>query len=218
MKKLIIKLTMLLYKIKSKFLRRLIEWFIRKIDGDFYWSKSLRLIYEKYYGICIGMGSYGCFDSNRFPSGTKIGNYCSIAAEVRYLNANHPMQFVSTHPLFCKKIERGRVKEEKIKRYNLEIGNDVWIGYGVIIVAGCKKIGNGAVIGAGSIVTKDIEPYGIYAGSPARLIRKRFSDEICKNLEQSKWYHFEPEQLLKYEKEFERPSLFTANFKERLKC
>lgn len=68
----------------------------------------------------------------------------------------------------------------------------------MVITAGCHSIGNGAVIGAGSIVTHDVEPYSIVAGNPARMIRKRFTEDEIKALEESKWFEFSPDVLLKF--------------------
>lgn len=211
MKSMFVNFLISLYSIKNNWLRKQIERLIRKIDGGFFWSKALRKIYSSYYGVSIGMGSYGCFDITRFPKGTQIGNYCSIAGEVRVFNANHPIEYVSTHPFLYAKGYAGR-ENEKITRNAIEIGHDVWIGYGTMILNGCNKIGNGAIIGAGSVVTKDIEPYSIYAGCPAKLIRKRFSNDICEKIEASRWWECSVEELLKYDSELECPEQFLKIF------
>ena len=76
-----------------------------------------------------------------------------------------------------------------------EIGNDVWVGHNVVILPGCKKVGNGAVIGAGSIVTHDVPPYSIVAGNPAKVINMRFNDETIERLESSKWWEMSANEL-----------------------
>lgn len=76
------------------------------------------------------------------------------------------------------------------------IGNDCWIGSNVVITCGCHSIGNGAVVGAGSIVTHDVEPYTIVAGNPAKVIRNRFSEAEIVALEKSKWFDLTPDNLL----------------------
>lgn len=205
-----------LYRFKNVRFRKTLERLILRLDRGEYWSREIRELYRQYYDIEVGMGSYGCFDPGRFPRGTKIGNYCSFAGAVRYLNGNHPVKFVSTHPLFYNK-SLGAVKEDKITRGKLTIGHDVWIGYGTIILKGCCSIGNGAVVGAGSVVTKDLEPYGIYAGVPARLIKKRFSEQICKELEESEWFHEPPEVLTNFLEEIENPEEFLSKYKEMKK-
>lgn len=85
------------------------------------------------------------------------------------------------------------------------IGNDVWIGNRVMIKAGVK-IADGAVIGMGSIVTKDIGPYEIWAGNPARLIRKRFDDETIDAFEKMKWWEWDDNTIEKYADKFTVPS------------
>lgn len=214
MKKICIYFLLMLFQISNFRFRKKIERLLLKLDGGEYWSREIRKIYKKYYGIYIGIGSYGCFDPGRFPRGTKIGNYCSFAAGVRYLNGNHPADFVSTHPLFFNK-SLGAVLDDKITRSNLTIGNDVWIGYGVTILSGCKYIGNGAVIGAGSVVTKDVEPYGIYCGVPAKLVKKRFKDYICEELEKLEWWNQPPEELVNYLEEIEHPEIFISKYREK---
>lgn len=169
---------------------------ISKFDGGLYWSKKIRVIYKLVYKIDIGIGSYGCFDRKKFPSNTVIGNYCSIAVGVKYLNGNHPYDQVSMHPLFYNK-KLGFVKEDTIKRTNLVIGNDVWIGCNALITSGCTKIGNGAVIGAGSIVTKDVPAYAIVAGNPAHVIKYRFDMDTIDLIEQTEWWKYDKEILSK---------------------
>lgn len=213
MKNVAVNVLVWLYNIKINWVRRQIERVIVRIDGGYFWSQGLRRIYKKHYGLDIGIGSYGCFDAGRFPKGTTIGNYCSIAAESRYLNGNHPMNFVTMHPMFCNK-SLGFIDKDRIARKNLNIGHDVWIGYGTIICAGCENIGNGAIIGAGSVVTKDIEPYGIYAGTPARLIRYRFPEKVCMKLEETEWWNLNPKELLKYNELIDCPEKFIETFQK----
>lgn len=81
------------------------------------------------------------------------------------------------------------------KEHGLEIKNDVWIGQGVTILPGCKKIGNGAIVGAGSVVTHDVPPYAIVAGNPARVLRYRFDEENIKKLEATQWWNLKLDEL-----------------------
>ena len=85
-----------------------------------------------------------------------------------------------------------------VERKQLSVGNNVWIGHGVTIVSSCKKIGNGAVIGAGSVVTRDIPPYSIVAGVPAKVIKYRFDEETIDALENSCWWKLQPEELMEF--------------------
>lgn len=125
----------------------------------------------------------------------KIGRYCSIASGVRFLGANHPIDHFSTSAIFYNKSFGYDVKD--VKRHDLIIEDDVWIGLNVCITCGCKRIGRGAIIGAGSVVTKDVEPYTIVGGVPAKVIRKRFDDDRIAQLEASKWWEKDPKQLIK---------------------
>lgn len=85
-----------------------------------------------------------------------------------------------------------------IKTNELVIGDDCWIGYGVIITSSCHNIGNGAVIGVGTILTRDLEPYSVAVGNSGRKIRSRFNNETIELLEQSKWFDLEPTEFLKF--------------------
>lgn len=187
--------------------RNRIEYFIKRVDHGEFFSLKLRSLYKKVYNIEVGKGSYGCFDVMQFPEGTRIGNYCSIAPRVYFLFSNHPMDGVSTHPLFYNKI-LGYVEEDRIERVRLTVENDVWIGAGVTITRGCTHIANGAVIGAGSVVTHDIPPYAVVAGNPARVLRYRFGKDVQSALEESKWYELDPEMLAHFIDDADDPMTF----------
>ncbi|SEA01891.1 transferase hexapeptide (six repeat-containing protein) [Pseudobutyrivibrio sp. ACV-2] len=171
---------------------------IQKEGGQLY-SGTLREYTEKNYRVSVGMYTYGSCFEKRFNLGgqAEIGRYCSVAADVHYLAANHPIDFITTSAIFFnKRFSHFEVKD--VERHKLTVGNDVWIGSRVIITSSCSKIGNGAIIGAGSVVTHDVEPYTIVAGNPAKLIRKRFTDEQIQEIENSKWWDYTPQELMKY--------------------
>ena len=120
----------------------------------------------------------------------EIGSFCSIADSVIIGGAQHPIDWVSTSPVFYK--GRDSVKEkfsefDRLANPKTIIGNDVWIGEKALIKGGIN-IGNGAVVGMGSVVTKDIPPYEIWAGNPARFIRYRFPEDIRIELQKLKWW------------------------------
>ena len=121
----------------------------------------------------------------------EIGNFCSIARQVNIGLPDHQVSFVSTSPFFKPIDYNGRQKHAP------RIGNDVWIGANAIICRGVT-IGDGAVIGAGAVVTKDVPPYSISAGVPARHIRYRFSPEEIRKLEELKRYDWDDDKLKKY--------------------
>ncbi len=148
-----------------------------------------------------------------------IGKFCQIGTGVRFLmnGGNHDMSGVSTFPFnvfpfhafgYENKplvpVSRGKNVDKNENVMNLEIvdrnsfdtviGNDVWIGYNALILSGVN-IGDGAIIGAGSVVTKDVPAYAIVGGNPAKIIRKRFSDQKIEALLRLKWWDWEIEKL-----------------------
>ncbi len=127
----------------------------------------------------------------------EIGSFCSIANNVVIGGGMHPIDWISTSPVFY--IGRDSVKtkysiHQRAPHKKTIIGHDVWIGQNVLIKQGLQ-IGTGAVIGMGSIVTKNVKPYSIVAGNPARLIRMRFDAEIINSLLDSKWWELSDKEL-----------------------
>jgi virginiamycin A acetyltransferase len=155
-----------------------------------YDNVKLRRFFRERYGIDVGLYSYGCFDRWRMPGPLKVGRYCSIAGSVRSTNNNHPVEALTTHPILYER-HFGVVEANHPWDGSLEIGDDVWIGHGVIILAGCRRIGRGAIVGAGSIVTKDVAPYTVVAGNPARKLRDRFTPELVEAIEATRWWELD---------------------------
>lgn len=128
---------------------------------------------------------------------TNIGAFCSIADNVIIGGASHPLDWVSTSPVFHsgKNVMIKNFYGHSFENtYITNIGNDVWIGNNCLIKAGIK-VGNGAVIGMGSVVTKDVGPYEIWGGNPAKLIRKRLSEEKIYELLNTKWWNYDDKKL-----------------------
>lgn len=202
------KIKKIILKIKNPKIRKIIFEYLKKDIKNQMWSTYLRELTQKYYGVEIGIGSYGgCYSVEDIPKGTKIGKYCSFAKKIYIFNANHPIDFVSTHPITYNS-NLNFVKNEKIKRNKLMIGNDVWVGQNVIILSKVKSIGNGSIIAAGAVVTKDVEPYSIVAGNPAKVIRYRFEKEVIEELEKIKWWDKAPEEILKNSEEMNNVKLY----------
>jgi virginiamycin A acetyltransferase len=103
---------------------------------------------------------------------------------------NHLITALTTHPALYER-KFGVVEADVVPQKALVIEDDVWIGNNVVILPGCKRIGRGAVVGAGSIVTHDVDRYGIVAGNPARLLRNRFSDELIHEIEKTNWWNLD---------------------------
>jgi len=150
-------------------------------------STLLRKIYASAYGVQIGQYSYGCFDPKRIPSGTKIGRYCSFSSTCYRFPRNHGISFISLHP-FLYNAKLGVVKQDSIKRVDCLIEDDVWVGHNVSILPSVNIIGRGAILAAGSVVTKNVPKYAIVAGNPARVIKFRFSQDVISEIENTDWW------------------------------
>ncbi len=147
----------------------------------------------------IGRWTYGGLSINAWDEGEPrthltVGAFCSIADGVQvFLGGEHRSEWVSTFPFNMWK--GGKVKHHPPKsKGDVVIGNDVWIGTEAMIMSGVT-IGDGAVIGARAMVAKDVEPYTVVAGNPARVIRKRFSDEVITRLLALKWWDWPDEEI-----------------------
>jgi phosphonate metabolism protein (transferase hexapeptide repeat family) len=142
--------------------------------------------------------SYVVNDSNIVYA--MIGKFCSIAAMTRINPGNHPMQRASqSHFTYrASAYFPGETDDAAFfdwrRSHPVDIGHDVWIGHGAIILPG-RRIGTGAVVAAGAIVTKDVAPYSIVAGNPARVVRQRFADGIAERLQALSWWDWSHDQL-----------------------
>lgn len=166
--------------------------------------------------VNVKMNKYSFCGYNCEIFNAEIGAYCSIANNVIIGGAMHPMDWVSTSPVFYEGRDSVKKKYSEHKREEGKITiieHDVWIGQYVLIKQGVR-IGVGAVIGMGSVVTKDVDPYAIVAGNPAKLIRKRFSDEIILSLLNSHWWDFDDIKLKQLAEHIKNPDDFIANLNQ----
>lgn len=170
-----------------------------RFEGGRFFSATLRRILFEHHGVCVGRYSYGpCLVPGALPRGTIVGAYCSIAEGLHVHRRNHPPNTLSQHPFFYNS-SLGLLEVDRIERVEdnpLVIGNDVWIGDRVTVLSGCRRIADGAVVGAGSVVTRDVEPYSIVVGNPAKRIRQRYPDEVAAELQRSRWWTLSLPDLL----------------------
>jgi len=132
-----------------------------------------------------------------------IGRFCSIACGAKFLftSANHTMKSLSTYPfpIFFEEwgLEIKNVASAWDNKGDIVVGNDVWIGYEAVILSGVH-IGDGAIIGARAVVTKDVPPYTVVGGIPAKEIKKRFDEETIKKLKQLEWWNWPVEKIRQF--------------------
>ena len=144
-----------------------------------------------------------------------IGKFCSIACGVKFLFncANHTLKSLSTYtfPLFYEEweLEKSNVASAWDNKGDIVIGNDVWIGFEVVILAGVK-IGDGAIIGTRAVVTKDVPPYSIVGGIPAKVIRKRYSPDIIEQLLSLRWWDWTKDRIKR-----NLPFIMAGNIEDR---
>lgn len=136
----------------------------------------------------------------------QIGSFSSIAENVSIQEFNHHLDHITSSAVGHMVLKDLSISDFTSKG-DVIIAEDCWIGSNVVILSGCN-IGRGAVVGAGAVVTKDIPPYGVAVGNPAKVIKYRFSKELIDKLEYLQWWNWETEKILKYR------YLFTQNIKE----
>jgi len=198
-----------LYRIDNRALRFLIRRLVLRWERGEFHSQTLRRIFRKYYGVEIGLYTHGnCFVPGEIDRFTTIGRYSSIARGVRMLNIDHPMEFKSMHGFFFNP-ELDYCRQNLMDYKPLFVGNDVWIGANALILPHVRTIGDGAVIAAGAVVNKDVPPYAVVVGNPARVVRFRFPPAIIERLLAERWWEKPIEEL--DPSEFCRPYLDAPN-------
>lgn len=189
--------------------------------------KKSKLHRSKSKYIKWGRHSYG--NPEIFAQGgaeyVEIGNFCSIANGVKFLlGGQHQMGGVTTFPCHCvlgggdswgEKYDEAERKKNGSKPHRVRgttiVGNDVWIGHSAYILPGIT-IGDGAVIGTKSVVTKDVPSYAIVGGNPAKIIRYRFKEDIIEKFLKIKWWDWSDEKIYENRQYFDNVTLFTNKF------
>lgn len=159
---------------------------------------AFRIGYKSYINNPYFTGDYNAIikDTN-IPPDIDIGRYCSIGKNLQFVMNHHDYKHTSTHPLFSSGFSRGHIK----------IGHDVWIGLNVTLMDNIR-IGHGAVVGACAVVTKDVPPYAIVVGNPAKIVKYRFSPEIIERFLRSEWWNYDEHELIRHGMKTKSPSEF----------
>lgn len=166
------------------------------------------------FPISVGRYSYGNpklhWSKGDFAHALSIGAFCSIAEDVGIfvgIHGRHTVDYVSTYPIgmIFGKSEKKAASKTSLGNMSVSIGNDVWIGRGALIMAGVT-IGDGAIIAARAVVTKDVPPYGVVGGVPAKLLKMRFPPPVIKKLMMLQWWNWSDELIQERLDFFNTPS------------
>ena len=182
-------------------------------------EKNVRIGRNTNFGGVIGRCSY---IGDTCDIIAEIGRYCSISSNVRIIIGKHPTRdWVSTSPVFfsnlCQCGTSYTIENKYVDNSGItKIGSDVWIGAGVSIIEGVK-IGDGAIIAAGAVVVRDVAPYSIVGGVPAKEIRKRFSDDKIEKLLQIKWWEKEEEWIKENASNFSHIDFFLSHLSDLIR-
>jgi virginiamycin A acetyltransferase len=188
------KVTQKMYR-KNSLGRRALKLSVSAEGGEMT-SLTLRSVLRQHYGVHVGHYSYGSLLTPGFcDTNTEIGAYVSIGPNVRRFGAAHPMSAGSLHPYFYNPSLGFVGSALDVERTACVIGHDSWLGANTVILPGCGRIGVGAVVGAGSVVTKDVPDFAVVVGSPARIIKYRFTEEKRQALLESRFWELGPAKL-----------------------
>jgi len=124
----------------------------------------------------------------------QVGKFCSLGPDIKAYTSGHNTKYLSTYPFMRHREEFPNHENNIVTKGDIVIGNDVWIGAMCVLLHGVK-IGDGAIVGAGSVVSKDVPPYTIVAGNPCKIIRKRYTDEQIDALLKIKWWTWEHSKI-----------------------
>ncbi len=146
------------------------------------------------------IGDYTYFAGDASAIYSTVGKFCSIASHVRINPGNHPRWRVIQHHCTYRRVQYGFDIKNDEEFFNwrradrVEIGHDVWLGHGVVVMPGIK-IGTGAVVGSGAVVTKDIPPYAVAVGVPAKVIKMRFDEAVIEKIMKTRWWEWDRKTL-----------------------
>jgi acetyltransferase-like isoleucine patch superfamily enzyme len=168
-------------------------------------------------GADVSIGDYSYISGPvNYIEAAHIGKFCSIARHTVIGVGDHNYNWVTTHPALTSEVY-GLIKTTRsaVQKPAPVIGNDVWIGINAVITRGIT-IGDGAVIAAGAVVTRNVEPYSIVGGVPARHIKYRFSPEVIAGLTESKWWDWDDDKLRTMIGYMHNPELFVLKYRKNV--
>lgn len=168
-----------------------------RCEGGVVNSRSFRRELLARDGVILGAWSHGpSLALGALPANTIIGRYSSIGPNIVVANENHPMSGLTTSGIFydpgCRVVSERALPDRPL----LALGHDVWIGGNVCILPGCHRIGHGAVIGAGAVVTHDVPAFAVVVGNPAKVLRMRMPPELAARWIASRWWRLSPRELV----------------------
>ncbi len=175
-----------------------------KISNNSIIKENSRIFYNTSLNNSL-ISEYSYIGSDCFLQNVTVGKFCSVAKHSLIGLGKHPIKLLTTSPLFYRKNNPLKIKFLKkdlgFKEYDpVILGHDVWVGARAIINDGVK-IGTGAIIASGAVVTKDVPPYAIVGGIPAKIIKYRFDEETIEKLLNSEWWEWELDKIKKFQKE-----------------
>lgn len=174
---------------------RLLLGLIGRVEGGHMKSQTLRVLLARYHGVYVGAHSYGSLlVPGRADRDTRIGRYVSIGPNVVRFGAAHPTEAPTMHPYwYHPTIGRAGYRDDVV-RTPIVIEDDCWIGANAILLPGCTRIGTGAVVGAGSVVSHDVDDFAVVVGVPARQKSLRLTPEMRTQLLNSRPWQYGPSE------------------------
>ena len=180
---------------KVPFLRPNVIRLVHRLEGGRFRSATLRAILDVEHDVEVGAYSYGsCLVPGAFPPGVSVGRYVSTAEDVAIYRRRRPLNRLSLHPFFLNPALEV-VSRNGIATTRLRIEHDAWLGDRSIILPGCARIGIGAVVGAGAVVTRDVPDFAVVTGNPAQILKFRFDRDIQSEILNSRWWEHTIEDL-----------------------
>jgi virginiamycin A acetyltransferase len=181
---------------------------VTKMEGGEFRSATLRRVLANVHGVAVGAHTYGSLlTPGTCDKMTTIGRYVSIGPGVRRFGASHPLNDATLHPYWYNPNLGWVTEAQDVHRSSLVIESEVWIGANALILPNCQRIGFGAVIGAGAVVTKNVEDFAVVVGNPARQVSVRLTPELRQRLLTARPWDLQPSAYERRRKEIVEASI-----------